>query len=64
MLNIKINIELLEGLVVKLLTIIGDECVWESELASDGFLEVLDLGLGDVCQGFDFHPFGGIINGD
>lgn len=59
--NMKISIELLEGLVVKLSMMI---VLWESESANDRFLKVLDLGLSDVCQGLDFHPFDEVIDGD
>lgn len=50
---------------VKLLVIISDDHVGETESINDRSLEEpLDLDFDDSCQGFYLYSFGEVVNGD
>uniref|UniRef100_A0A2N9EPN2 Uncharacterized protein n=1 Tax=Fagus sylvatica TaxID=28930 RepID=A0A2N9EPN2_FAGSY len=51
--------------VVKLSSVVRHQDSWNSESTNDALPdEVLDIFLSDRRQGFCFHPFGKVINGD
>lgn len=51
-----------ECLIIKLLTIIGDNNMEKSKSTYDEFLEeVFDFALCDVCQGFYLHLFSKVV---
>lgn len=65
MLNMEDSTELFEDLVVKLPVIVSDKSMRESELINDWLSKgILDLVLGDVCQGFSFQLFDEVVDGD
>ena len=63
--DMKSHTELFEIIVVELSSIVGDDGVRQSESKDDGLLdEVFHLALGDLCQGFDLHPLGEVVDRD
>lgn len=59
----KLRTEVLESLVVELAPIIGDDGPGNSKLANDQFSnKVLNLDLSYLSEGFDFDPFGEVVN--
>lgn len=59
----KFGMEVFEGVIAKLLAIIGNDCVRNPESADDRPPEeTLDLAFSDMCQWFRFHPLREVVN--
>lgn len=62
--NAEIGIELFKGLVVKLLSIVGNKYVENPESTYNRFSKkLLDFSIYDVCQSFSFYSLGEVIDG-
>ena len=54
-----------EILVIKLLTIVGDDSVWQTKSVNNEFLnKVFHLAFSNLRQRFGFYPFGKIVDSD
>ena len=63
--DIQLGTQFSARFVVELSSIVRHQDSWNSESTHDALPdEVLDIFLSDCCQGFCFHPFGKVINGD
>ena len=59
----KLDIEVLELFIIKLMIVVGDDGPREAELTEDGLsYKFSNLGLGDLGHQFGLHPFGEVID--